>query len=180
VILQLVRHPDSPSRSVERIAVETTREASGRLTLRYVASGAIANLLVPRLEASERTDNLWKTTCFEAFVRPGDGPGYLEFNMSPSTRWAAYRFDAYREGMADLDIPAPVLRIARSETELVLEAAFELGDVAGEGAWRLAITAVIEDLTGGISYWSLHHPADHPEFHHPDGFVHPLPSPEPA
>ncbi len=160
--------------------MEATRQASRGLTLRYVASGAIANLLVPRLDVSERTDNLWKTTCFECFVQPGDGPGYLEFNMSPSTRWAAYRFDAYREGMADLELPAPVLRIARSETELVLEATFDLVDVAGECPWRLAITAVIEDLTGGISYWSLHHPAGHPEFHHPDGFVHPLPTPEPA
>ena len=32
----------------------------------------------------DAADTLWKHTCFEAFVAPADGPGYHEFNFSPS------------------------------------------------------------------------------------------------
>jgi hypothetical protein len=40
---------------------------------------------------------------------------------------------------------------------------------------RLAITAVIEDSQGALSYWALAHPASRPDFHHHNGFVLELP-----
>ena len=53
-----------------------------------------------------RTDELWRSTCFELFLRFDDDERYVEFNFSPSTRWAAYAFDGYREGMAELPLAA--------------------------------------------------------------------------
>ena len=35
-----------------------------------------------------RADELWRTTCFELFLRPDGGRGYVELNLSPSERWA--------------------------------------------------------------------------------------------
>ena len=61
----------------------------------------------PEATARVRTDELWRTTCFEAFVRT-DG-GYVEYNLSPSGAWAAYRFDGYREGMRGLEIAPPFI-----------------------------------------------------------------------
>ena len=37
------------------------------------------------------------------------------------------------------------------------------------------LTAVIETLDGAISYWALAHPAEKPDFHHPDSFILILP-----
>jgi hypothetical protein len=31
--------------------------------------------------------------------------------------------------------------------------------------------AAVVETTRGISYWALHHPADKPDFHHPDSFA---------
>ncbi len=39
------------------------------------------------------------------------------------------------------------------------------------GRTLAAITAVIEEADGTKSYWALAHPAEKPDFHHPDGFV---------
>ena len=36
----------------------------------------------------------------------------------------------------------------------------------------IGLTAVIETATGAKSYWALHHPAEKPDFHHRNGFIH--------
>ncbi len=36
---------------------------------------------------------------------------------------------------------------------------------------RCALSAVLENDDGELSYWALHHPAATPDFHHPAGFV---------
>jgi hypothetical protein len=30
---------------------------------------------------------------------------------------------------------------------------------------------VVEEIDDRLSYWALAHPAERPDFHHPDGFV---------
>jgi hypothetical protein len=36
---------------------------------------------------------------------------------------------------------------------------------------RIGLTAVVEDASGALSYWSLRHPAGRPDFHHADAFA---------
>ena len=36
---------------------------------------------------------------------------------------------------------------------------------------QLSICAVIEEIDDRLSYWALTHPAERPDFHHPEGFV---------
>jgi hypothetical protein len=36
---------------------------------------------------------------------------------------------------------------------------------------RLALSAVIEEDGGMLSYWALKHPPGKPDFHHPDAFA---------
>jgi hypothetical protein len=36
---------------------------------------------------------------------------------------------------------------------------------------RIAMTAVIEDDAGSLSYWGLRHAPGKPDFHNPDGFA---------
>src|SRR5271154_1016072 len=92
-------HPNSRCDAVQEIAVEATRIDKASLRLRYRVSGVIAALRIPPPGRPARTDALWQHTCFEAFLRPGSGDGYLEFNFAPSTEWAAYSFATYRSEM---------------------------------------------------------------------------------
>ncbi len=48
---------------------------------------------------------------------------------------------------------------------------FDLG-LAREGqGLKLALSAVVEDDSGTLSYWALKHAPGKPDFHHSDGFV---------
>lgn len=147
----------------------------GRLALTYEVQGAISELLLPPPAKRERTDELWRHTCLEAFVGQAGDPGYYEFNLSPSTQWAAYRFSGYREGMAPAKVAAPATGFQAAEGACVLTATLALDQLAGltpDADWRLALTAVIEQRDGAKSYWALAHPPGRADFHHDAGFTH--------
>ena len=110
---RLTLHPTSTCPVVTSIEVDAARPEPGLLTLTYALAGAVPELYVPAKADPVRTDELWKRTCFEAFVLPESGEAYVEFNFAPSTQWAAYRFDGYREGMA---MPARSRRCGRCAT----------------------------------------------------------------
>lgn len=172
--LTLTPHRDTPCDAVAAIAVEVTRPRPTSLALRYRLEGDITRLAVPGWVRRSRADELWKTTCFEAFVRHGQGDAYHEFNLSPSGQWAAYGFNGYRQGMTihpgveprDLDRQADSGRLDITAT-LDLD---RLG-LAPDAAWRLGLSAVIEETNGRKSYWALAHAPGKPDFHHPDSFA---------
>ena len=158
----LVRHLATPCEAVSAIEVEATRPAPGRLALTYRVTGDAARLVVPPPTAPARTDELWRTTCFEAFVRPDGGEAYCEFNLAPSGAWAAYRFGGYRAGMAPLETVAPAVAFVVTDTGCELAAALEL---PAAGPVRLGLSAVIEERGGRKSYWALAHAGERPDFH---------------
>jgi hypothetical protein len=165
----LTLHPDFRCDPVSVIAVEIARPAPGRLTLRYALTGDVAGLWLPAPAAPERTDELWRHTCFEVFLRSPEGEAYYEFNFALSTQWAAYRFDSYRQGMAPAEgIAAPHIALAATHDGFDLDVAL---DLPREGPWRLGASAVIETVEDRVSYWALAHPAGRPDFHHPDCFA---------
>jgi hypothetical protein len=140
----------------------------------YQLEAHISRLRVPAPAAPARADELWRHTCFEAFIA-GSTSVYYELNLSPSSQWALYRFDDYRQGMraADLATP-PEISVRSSDYRLELDASLhldELADLRSEGSLRVALSAVIEATDGRLSYWALRHPTDKPDFHHADGFV---------
>jgi len=169
-------HPVSTAAGATGLTVEAVAKR-GRLELVYRLEAETAKLLIPAAGPSGRTDELWKHTCFEAFLAPPEKTQYLEFNFSPSSAWAAYRFEDYRAGMAPLEWGAPPVVSCRvAERELELRALLDLGwlDLVwpeGLGALRLGLTAVIEDQAGGLSYWALAHASEKPDFHRAASFV---------
>lgn len=172
----LTVHPDFPTAAADGIEVAIDRSAGGVLSLSYVVSGRIADLIVPPRASPERTDELWKHTCFEAFLRGPGGEAYVEFNLSPSSQWAAYAFTGYRERAADPALAAPFIDADGGRTRLELRATLDVGGLLpADEPWRVGLTAVLEDKDGATSYWSLAHPPGRPDFHHADNFVLSLP-----
>ncbi len=165
-------HPASrlaPAITVEAVAA---RQHPGGLRLTYAVSGEIGALHLPPAGPLARTDELWRRTCFEAFVSPGPDDAYVEFNFAPSRQWAAYRFDFYRSGMrAADDIAPPDIEAKRTGERFELGVRLRLPDWPADQAWRLGLSAVIEDTNGAKSYWALAHAPERPDFHHLAGFV---------
>ena len=166
----LVPHPDHPPLTVQGVGV-TIRGGGDRVRLTYRVQGA-DKVLFAAPAAPARTDELWRTTCFELFLQFDDEERYLEFNFSPSTRWAAYAFSSYRDGMVplDRDIAPHVERLPDG-----VEVDCDLGGLP-HGELRMALTAVIEEEGGVRSFWSLAPPPGAPDFHHPACFAARLPA----
>jgi hypothetical protein len=177
--LSLLPHPDTPSASVKNVEVEARRSANDELSVLYRVHGAVGALRLPSIEAPRRAEDLWRTTCFEAFVRPAGGDAYWEFNFAPSAAWAAYGLSNYRVGLEPaLEVSEPMFvdRVAPDLYEL--DVTVDLGRLPalrGARMWEVALSVVIEDRAGDIAYWALAHPPGKPDFHHPVGFALDLP-----
>lgn len=118
----------------------------------------------------ERADELWRTTCFEAFLRPEGQESYREWNFAPSGNWAAYDFTNYRENMVAAEVDSPPY--IRTEDNFIWWALGATIAVDAETDWRLGLSAVIEEKDGTKSYWALAHPnPDKPDFHDPACFI---------
>jgi hypothetical protein len=172
-------HPDSLCSAVTHIEVDVARPHAGSLALSYFVSGKIDDLRIPPVVTAARTDELWRHTCFEAFVGTSATAAYCEFNFAPSTQWAAYRFSGYRSGMrVATEMSAPRIDVQSSPESYTLQALLELdwlSRLPGGARWRLGLSAVIEETSGRKSYWASAHPPGKADFHHADCFAHELP-----
>jgi hypothetical protein len=172
-------HPDTLAVSVESITVECERSATGELWLRYHVDGVLEALALPLPAAPRRQKDLWKTTCFEVFVRVSEHADYAEFNFSSSSQWAAFHFDDYRSTPCDLKVDQPPdIGLDASETHFALESHMMLPVAWRDETLEIGLSAVVEESDGTKSYWALRHPPGPPDFHHPDCFALTLAAPE--
>ena len=174
MLQHLKLHPDLRSGAVERVEVEVSRPKSSVLALRYVVSGKIGELVLPRGAMPKRADELWRHTCFEVFARAPAHDAYSEFNFSPAAQWAAYHFDKYRNRMKVVEIAELNIETNQEAAQYTLDVSLKLdplSDLPRDAAWRVALSAIIEEKNGNKSYWALAHPPGKPDFHHADCFV---------
>jgi hypothetical protein len=172
--LNLVPHPSTPPADPAFnvwVIVDYAASFGAMATANFwLGVGASAErFVIPSSSDPRRADELWRTTCFEAFLRKQDADSYREWNFAPSGDWAAYDFSAYRAGMTQAEIDAPpYVRFEDNFTWWALGATIAVA--AGE-PWELGLSAVLEERDGTKSYWALGHPAEKPDFHHADCFV---------
>lgn len=173
----LVPHPEHPPAQVTAVEARVIGHDANWLRLRWRIEGAGA-LIVPPFSGRGRSDELWRGTCFEAFLKPAGGEAYVELNLSPSERWNAYDFESYRAGMSERQMPRePECTMRQGSTFAIFDAAIPAtGLPAGECA--LGLAAVIEEHGGVISYWALAQGEGPPDFHAPACFAATLAAPQ--
>lgn len=185
--VRLVSHADSCCASVRSLEARAYGLRPGVMGVEFTLMGELDGVRIPPVGRGERADALWRRTCFEAFVRCDDVPGYLELNFSPSGAWQAYHFGAHRQHRTSAAVPVPphitvghrrrgaepVGCAVSADDALLLEALVHLPApyAAARRTLRLGLSAVVEEQTGGLSYWAVHHAPGRPDFHHPDAFV---------
>ncbi len=171
----LTCHPGTRSHAVRGVRARVSRTSAGMLAVIYSLEGELARLRVPPPGRPRIAERLWEHTCCEVFIARAGQPAYHEFNLAPSGEWAAHAFARYRDGalLADDDLD-PRIAVRSSADGVALEASISL-DRLSPGLARarlvLALSAVLEDDAGALSYWALRHPPGRPDFHHPDAFA---------
>ena len=171
----LTPHPRTPTDVVHAIEARLHRSPDGALAVKYRLRGDLDRVRIPAPRAPRVTERLWQHTCCELFVRRADAAGYHEFNFAPSGEWAAYTFEDYRKGARLLDESLePKVSTRREPDALELEAVIalhRLSPLLARATLAISVTAVVEDRDGALTYWALAHPAEKPDFHHPDAFA---------
>ncbi len=167
--LHLIPHPAYPPARVRSVTARVQSHDAHWCVVRWKVDGA-RDVMVPAFAGRARADELWRTTCCELFVAGNAATGYSEFNFSPSERWAAYDFAAYRTGMAERAVArAPVITPRRGADVLFCDVAIPTAALPPL-PWRYGLSAVIAESGGVTSYWALAHPRDRPDFHDPACF----------
>jgi hypothetical protein len=163
-------HAQSTAAPVRELRATAQATRAG-LTLRFALSADLALLCIPVPAPPRAADELWRHTCFEAFVAAAGSRAYAEFNFSPSGEWAAYTFADYRERGAVAPDFDPRIAVRHSADSLMLEASIPRTALPQADTLQLGLCAVIEDEHGAISYWALRHAPGKPDFHHRDAFA---------
>jgi hypothetical protein len=175
----LIPHPESPPLQIRSIEARVVSVDANWLRLRWRIERA-ERVILPSFAGKGRADGLWQTTCFEFFLQEPGSAAYVELNLSPSERWAAYDFTAYRTGMVERPMPHEPTCTARvGQSMIIFDAAVP---IAGLPAlpWRYGLSAVIEEEAGVLSYWAITHPEGRADFHAPACFAGELPAPSGA
>jgi hypothetical protein len=167
-------HPSTRPETVRAIAVLVRRSSSAELELTFRLDGDIPRIWFPSPGVPRIATQLWRHTCFEAFIALEGQPAYHEFNFAPSGEWAVYAFCDYRDGgPLAYEMMRPHIAVRSAGSRLELDALVRLDGLSAihpHASLRIGLSAVIE-ASDGLSYWALRHPADKPDFHDADGFA---------
>ena len=155
---------------------------SNELSLCYEVTGelkeiAIAKRAVRRIASRSNTParqhQLWEETCFEFFLGIKNSEEYWEFNLSPAGQWNVYHFDGYRQGMEEeLAFSTLPFTFENQADRLTLALEVDLDKiVAEEQLLEVAITTVIKQINGEVSYWALTHRGAEADFHLRESFI---------
>jgi hypothetical protein len=172
--LNLECHATTGAGAVRTIQALVAATASGQLQVTFRLDGDLSRIRVPAPGVARINTELWRHTCFEAFIAVVGDPAYHEFNFAPSGEWCVYAFRGYREGGPIFDeAMRPRIAVCYTDRQLELDALVRLDTVSPIHAvapLRIGLSAVIE-TSDGLSYWALRHPGGRPDFHNADGFV---------
>jgi len=149
--IDLTCHPSIRADTVRAIQVRVRRSAAAELHLTFRLDGDIPRIRIPSPAAPRIGTELWRHTCFEAFIALENQTSYHEFNFAPSGEWCVYALSSYRNG-------SPIVRLD------------SLSAIHSRASLRIGLSAVIE-TTEGYSYWALRHPTAKPDFHNAAGFA---------
>lgn len=164
-------HPLSENGFVEGISAQVNRAEGDRLRVKFTLQGLVNQIHFSQIAQPERTDELWKDTCFEMFWGVPDQGGYFEFNFAPSGQWAAYAFTGYRQGMKELSCVPPRIDCSKGEKIFEMTVNLDVPEPMRDMAAIVGFSAVIADNDGRTSYWALAHAPGKPDFHHKDCFA---------
>jgi hypothetical protein len=173
-LLDLTCHPSTRTEIARAVWVLVRRSAS-ELQMTFRLDGDLPRIRIPSPGPPRIGTELWRHTCFEAFIAVEGRQAYHEFNFAPSGEWCVYALSSYRNGgpLADQEL-RPHIATRSTGSQLELDAIVRLdslSDIHSQSVLRIGLNAVIEASDGTFSYWALRHSADKPDFHNAEGFA---------
>lgn len=140
----------------------------GVIEIEYRIAGWMAGkMLLENAGRPERRHELWRQTCFELFFGIQGDSAYWEVNLSPNGDWNIYRFTDYRTGMREeLLAVQPVCVVVGEGGLFSLCCTLDCKALTDDSSdLELAVSCIIKDTGGSLSYWAVDHCGAEPDFH---------------
>ena len=151
--------------------------AEGKLRIQYTLhqaeNQAISPVMWPSAQSTpRRRDELWQSTCMELFISTPSMQRYWEYNFCPSGDWNIYQLSDYRSTLqVEPSCRQPAITYCQKPGVWELDVVTQLPNpLIDQPVLILAITAVVKQQNGELSYWALHHGGGEADFHRRDGF----------
>ncbi len=175
-MMHLYPFQESPWTDLLKFSASAVRVNSNEIECEFIIAGSteLIELSAPAQNPSKqrlRKDDLWKHTCFEAFLSEDrkDSSPYFEMNCAPSGDWNVYALDSYRQGLRPAALSATLLVFQATTGQLHLK----IG-MTGEDLSRikhLSLAAVIEFSDSSKSYFAAKHAGTVADFHLKESFT---------
>lgn len=115
----------------------------------------------------QRRNELWRSTCFEAFWSPRGEERYWELNVSPRGEWNVYGFDHYRQPQppresADFQLS----QLTTWSGEMICELKILNPALARIPDWDFSLCAVLQSKDDARNlYYATAHAGEKPDYH---------------
>ena len=148
--------------------------------LSYSICGNIPDIIIPGIENFtlnnksyyQRRDELWKSTCFEFFIKEKNNKSYSEINVSPDYYYNVYSFNDYRTGMKqENSLSLKNIEKIKKDKKFILHFIIESEIPFKTDSLFVNISSVIQYSNGKTEYWALKHPKQRADFHDFDCFI---------
>lgn len=114
----------------------------------------------------QRADELWKESCFELFLAHTSSEAYWEINLSPSTAWNAYRFDAYKKGMLPSSLfSTPRIKSLQTDNRYSFDVKMTLQESLLNNELQINLAVILLDKQKKRHFYTLQPRQGHPDFH---------------
>jgi hypothetical protein len=134
----------------------------------------LSELVMPApARVPQRRDELWETTCFEAFFSVPEEEKYWELNVSPSGDWNFYSLESYRSGLRPvMEMKPPEINIEVRHKDCRCDVLLDLDPWwTADQAPEFSLTAVVQRSGASMSYWAMKHMGDVADFHDRRSFL---------
>lgn len=153
-----------------KVYVEVERSGDW-LSLDYLLEADLDLLQIPKTTSQPQfKEELWKTTCFEAFLKSSSS-AYLEWNFSPSGDYWNQGFVDYRKVDPQFKELTPLLiQVESDQTQnkcLRIRSKVPLEDEYV----KLGLASAVHLKNDECLYFSLKHSENRPDFHRADSFL---------
>ena len=167
-------HPATPCSETRALQVRVLR-TSRELEFTFLLLGNTSGIRLEPSQTPKALAELWRNTCFEAFVTIDGQQAYHELNFAPSGEWRVYAFRAYRvPAPLEPSIRSPCIVTRATAERFELNARLCLADLSrfhSHSVLCLGLSAVVETKDGSRSFWALRHSTGRPDFHQAAAFA---------
>jgi hypothetical protein len=152
----------------------------GVLKVAFELTGDLEKVLTSSPEEiPSRVIGLWKSTCFEMFIKNKKSEEYFEFNCSTANNWNVFYFPKQKAALKEF-LPIANLASSSVQNKDSITVSFWIDLVKFptsfwiEGEMNCGLTTVLESDSGELSYWALKHLDTKPNFHMEKSFIYQL------